>query len=395
MAITTSDYLNQLRTDKQDLVDNLTAKGISGLTGDETFTELVPEVLNIPSGGGESEGWQRPSDWWDTKNILDNAQEISGLYPIFIVLYDDTQDTSGFHTNTTPKSSADAYLTSDGVWYNTKDFTHTWDKTKDRECSEGYKTRYIIAYASDKTAVSYVSGNTTNVLEVIFNDVTISGIAVNGNSSLKNFDFYKGSFPIFSTSSAFNDCYSLKRVSLPSIVTLTGTNIFNTCPNLEEIDLPDLVDSTSSKLFGTLPSLKKLNIPKLESLRSVISGLYNLKKLSMPSFTTSTNTGGSFLNLYSLEEFVFPPTFTTFDSGYSFSGCYNLRKVVFYQGFKLNNISFRESPLYHDTMVDMFNKLADVTGESTTYTLSLGGTNLAKLTSAEQAIATNKGWTLG
>lgn len=49
--MTTSDYLEQLQQDKSDLVDNLTTKGITGLTGDETFTELVPEVLNIPSGG--------------------------------------------------------------------------------------------------------------------------------------------------------------------------------------------------------------------------------------------------------------------------------------------------------------------------------------------------------
>ena len=55
---TTSDYLTQLQQDRDDLVDNLEAKGITGLTGDETFTELVPEVLNIPSGGG---GF--PPDW--------------------------------------------------------------------------------------------------------------------------------------------------------------------------------------------------------------------------------------------------------------------------------------------------------------------------------------------
>ena len=48
----TSDYLTQLQQDREDLVDNLETKGITGLTGDETFTELVPEVLNISGGGG-------------------------------------------------------------------------------------------------------------------------------------------------------------------------------------------------------------------------------------------------------------------------------------------------------------------------------------------------------
>ena len=51
--MTTADYLNQLEQDRQDLVTNLGTKGITGLVGDETFTELVPEVLNIPSGGAE------------------------------------------------------------------------------------------------------------------------------------------------------------------------------------------------------------------------------------------------------------------------------------------------------------------------------------------------------
>jgi len=52
---TITDKLNQLESDRQDLVDNLETMGISGLSGDETFTELVPEVLNIPSGADLSD----------------------------------------------------------------------------------------------------------------------------------------------------------------------------------------------------------------------------------------------------------------------------------------------------------------------------------------------------
>ena len=48
---TTSDYLTQLEQDRQDLIDNLETQGISGLTGNETFTELVPKVLEI---GGDT-----------------------------------------------------------------------------------------------------------------------------------------------------------------------------------------------------------------------------------------------------------------------------------------------------------------------------------------------------
>lgn len=51
---TTADYLTQLQTDKQVLVDNLVAKGIEA-TSDETFTTLAPKVADIQAGGDISE----------------------------------------------------------------------------------------------------------------------------------------------------------------------------------------------------------------------------------------------------------------------------------------------------------------------------------------------------
>lgn len=77
---TISEQLTQLISDRDDLVDNLTTKGISGLTGDETFTELVPEVLNISGGGsrdwseiGYSEEPQAITDGFNyAKQIYDN-----------------------------------------------------------------------------------------------------------------------------------------------------------------------------------------------------------------------------------------------------------------------------------------------------------------------------------
>ena len=50
--VTTSDYLKQLQADKQVLVDNLVAKGVTA-TSDETFTTLVPKVNDIQTGGGD------------------------------------------------------------------------------------------------------------------------------------------------------------------------------------------------------------------------------------------------------------------------------------------------------------------------------------------------------
>ena len=49
MPHSTSEYLQQLQNDKATLVDNLTAKGVTA-SDNETFTELVPKVLDIQSG---------------------------------------------------------------------------------------------------------------------------------------------------------------------------------------------------------------------------------------------------------------------------------------------------------------------------------------------------------
>lgn len=74
----------------------------------------------------------------------------------------------------------------------------------------------------------------------------------------------------------------------------------------------------------------------------------------------------------------------------SFNNCVNLKSILM-TGMKVSfNISsstkFEESDL-----VTILNNLATVT---TTQTLTMGATNLAKLTDEDKAIATNKGWTL-
>jgi len=51
------------------------------------------------------------------------------------------------------------------------------------------------------------------------------------------------------------------------------------------------------------------------------------------------------------------------------------------------------SNLTVESMVAMFNNLKNLTDE-TAKTLTLGSTNLAKLTDEQKAIATNKNWTL-
>ena len=444
--------------------------------------------------------WERPSDWWDTKTILANAEPRDGLYPAYIVLIDDYEDTTSFSKATTEHQNLqhDGILTSDGAWYTDADFTHTWDKTKDKECSLGYKTRYFIVYVTDTKAhnsstaikpylayfrcLEVIWGN-VNKIDVTFSASTNSSSFTYGNVYLLNFETLDTCLAVnISSSYTFSACINLRNVYLPSVKQMTsGSNHFSHCDKLkrleipkleilstqhriaydnnglEEISFPKLKTATSSwclpehcynlkKVY--MPeletcegyaledcySLKEIYIPKLKSANYLLSGSHTLEVLEAPLLESSfigfdcyslkevylpnlKNLKGGFLNTYCLskvelpslttissaifktsaiEEFTFPETLTTF-SGItsSFSNCPNLRKLNLFEGWKFSGLNLTSCrSLEKESIVDMLNKLADVTSETNTYTLTLGATNLAKITAEEVAIGTNKGWTI-
>lgn len=73
-----------------------------------------------------------------------------------------------------------------------------------------------------------------------------------------------------------------------------------------------------------------------------------------------------------------------------FSGCESIKSILMY-GMKVSFSISASTKFEESDLVTILNNLATVTS---TRTLTMGSTNLAKLTDAEKAIATNKGWTL-
>ena len=77
-----------------------------------------------------------------------------------------------------------------------------------------------------------------------------------------------------------------------------------------------------------------------------------------------------------------------------FTNCSRLTNVTLGNNFNCDNLDLSVSTKYSvDTLVAMLTALADRTGQ-TAYTLTLGTTNLAKLSDEQKAIATDKNWTL-
>lgn len=83
---------------------------------------------------------------------------------------------------------------------------------------------------------------------------------------------------------------------------------------------------------------------------------------------------------------------TAWDSR-SFGSANNVSHCIF-SGVIAKSFSLSKTKLDKESLLSVLNTLKDLTGTGTTLTLTLGATLQAKLTDAEKAIATQKGWTL-
>ena len=76
-----------------------------------------------------------------------------------------------------------------------------------------------------------------------------------------------------------------------------------------------------------------------------------------------------------------------------FSSCSSLESITF-DGTIGQNIDFTACPLNKASLLNIIEHLKDYSGTSTTRTLSIGATNLSKLTTDEKKTAQDKGWTV-
>ena len=147
---------------------------------------------------------------------------------------------------------------------------------------------------------------------------------------------------------AFQNCSSLTTINLPDSLTSIGDTAFAYCSSLTSISLPDSLTSIGNWVFQNCSSLTTINLP--DSLTSI--------------------------------------------GNWVFQNCSSLENVTIGNGFNCNNLNLSSSTRYSvETMVSWFNALADRTGQSS-FKLTIGSTNLNKLTAEQKAIATNKNWTL-
>ena len=172
-------------------------------------------------------------------------------------------------------------------------------------------------------------------------------------------------------STAFCDCSSLTSIEIPNSTTNIGVGAFYGCRSLTNVMIPNNVTRIENYTFYQCWNLTNATIPNNVTRigKTVFYDCRNLTNVTIPNSVTNVESD-AFLN------------------------CINLENVTFEEDSQCSGLNLSASTKFSvDTMIAMFNALADLTGQQAK-TLTLGGTNLAKLSNEQIAIATEKNWTL-
>ena len=164
-------------------------------------------------------------------------------------------------------------------------------------------------------------------------------------------------------------CYNtaVTSVIMSNTITFCDTDVFNGCTNLVSISLSENLMGLSDNMFVGCIKLVSITIPN------------KVKRIGAQALCNCT----------SLKNLVIPNTIITY-YGNAFSGCSNLEFITLGNGFNCS-ISISASTKYsRDTLMAMINAYANASGK----TLTMGATNLAKLSTEDKAVASNKGLTL-
>ena len=151
--------------------------------------------------------------------------------------------------------------------------------------------------------------------------------------------------------------------------------------------------TSMSYMFWYCSSL--VSVPQMDT-SNVTDMLYMFNScsslISVPQMDTSkvTNMSSMFESCYSLVSVPQMDTSKVTNMSYMFSDCSRLEEIHTY-GMKVSFDISASTKFTESALAEILNNLASVTS---TQTLTMGSTNLAKLTDEEKAIATGKGWTL-
>ena len=143
------------------------------------------------------------------------------------------------------------------------------------------------------------------------------------------------------------------------------------------------------KSLTTVPEMDTSKVTTMDYMFRSCTSLTNIPEMNTSNVTTMYYMFGYCSSLTTIPEM---DVSNVTEMNYMFRSCSSLTDLGGFVGLKVDLYLADTTALTHESLVNVIAKAADVTASPKT--LTLGSTNLAKLSDEEKAIATNKGWTL-
>ena len=349
---TTVEKLNKVIQTKEALRTAINSKG-GTLTESDTFSSYATAIDNIQTGSEEN----------PLQEVINNQSGDGKPNCRYLFSYYDGTSLDSVLSTLDTSNVTDM----NGMFYGCSNLT----SIPQLDTSKVTNMRCMFQACRNLTTIPQL--DTSNVTDM---SKMFSGLYAYDATST-SFYMKLTSIPLFDTSKVtrmddmFYQCYEL--TNIPQLDTSNVTDMYHMfykCENLTTIPL--LNTSNVTNMYGmfegcrNLTSIPQLDTSKVTNMSSMFESCSNLT--SIPQLDTSKVT----------------------NMGYMFDGCNNLKEIHM-TGMKISFDISASTNFTESALVEILNNLATVTS---TKKLTMGSTNLAKLTDEEKAIATNKGWTL-
>lgn len=335
--------------------------------------------------------------------LLDNDEKDYDYKAIVLLLNNGTNEYTIRYSDNL-YDSGDLIVGSDGQQLTVSGTkTYTFDDTKDLINSLGQRVRYFIIYKNS----SEVTGNSpryrSDILMYYFKNCEVSengGDYFSSNTNTKVVEFDNNCSLILNSQTIATNSKNALKYKMPENISYLNNTLYFGFANAQTIknvslNLNNQITNLGQCFYGCY-NLKNIELKHCPSeavdCNMMLNDCYTLETFVATPYLKPNNYSGLFNYLYNLKK-ISGIDYSLFTSTVSFASSKNLAEIenISNIGMALNLNGCNQ--LSHDSLINVLNALVDLTGTDSK-TLTLGTTNLNKLSEDEKAIATNKNWTL-